>query len=360
MRGEVLERLGRFDEALAAVDASRALFARIGTGADEMAAMVARGRILVVRARYDAARDACRPVLAGVAATDPWLEREVTNQVAVIELCLGNFDDAMAHATRALELCRRHGDRVREGGAHGVAGLVLLEVGRYDDAAARFAEALALLARTSSRWSHAECLVHAGACELRRGNARGMGMLDDALADARRLGARYLEVTALIDRAAGAHLRAGAVAAALDDARPPGPRSLRDATLVGQEIHGLAQHALGLARIGGVAEGVPLARRAVALLGRPQRFIAGERRRSARGVRRGAARGRRGRSARAGPRARRVCPQAGGDGRRRLARGVHGDRGARGATLRAAARLARSWVSVAISRAVSTGLAMCT
>jgi len=89
IRAEILERLGRFDEALVVVGHARELFHRQGALADEMAAMIGRGRIHLLRAHYEAARDAYRPVLALIDKTgDPWLERIVTNHVAVIEMCL--------------------------------------------------------------------------------------------------------------------------------------------------------------------------------------------------------------------------------------------------------------------------------
>src|SRR5262249_43793306 len=125
VRGEILERVGQFDDALEVVGAARELFHRQGLVSDEMAAMVGRGRIHLLRAHYEAARDAYRPVLALIDKTgDPWLERIVSNHVAVIEMCLGNFAEAMRCAQRSLELCRRCGDRGREGDALSVAGIV--------------------------------------------------------------------------------------------------------------------------------------------------------------------------------------------------------------------------------------------
>jgi tetratricopeptide (TPR) repeat protein len=231
-----------------------------------MAAMVGRGRIHLLRAHYEAARDAYRPVLELIDQTgDPWLERIVKNHVAVIEMCLGNFAAAMQCAQRSLELCRRYGDRGREGDALSVAGIVLLEVGLYEPAAAMFADALDLLSRTNSRWSRADCLIYAGICEQRRGRPGGLEMLDEALADARRLGARYLEANALVARAA-VHLRAGALAAAIADASA-GAAVAREATLVGYEIQGLARHALALSRLGNrTAEAGALVHRALDLL----------------------------------------------------------------------------------------------
>ncbi len=217
LRGEILERLGRFDEALAVVEHARQVFAREGAVAEEMQAMVGRGRIYLMRAHYEAARAVYKPVIARIEATkDAWLERVVQNHVAIIEMCLGNYTVAMASAQRSLELCRRYGDRVREGDALSVSGIILLEVGMFDQAAATFEEALALHERTGSRWSRADCLIYAGACNVRRGK-EGLAMLDEALAEATTIGARYLEANAAISRA-GVHLRRGANAAAIADA----------------------------------------------------------------------------------------------------------------------------------------------
>jgi hypothetical protein len=90
-------------------------------------------------------------------------------------------------------------------------------------------------------------------------------MLDEALAEARQLGARYLEANALVARA-GAHLRTGALSAAIADASA-GATVARAATLVGYEIQGLARHALALSRLGHrSAEASVLVRRALGLL----------------------------------------------------------------------------------------------
>jgi tetratricopeptide (TPR) repeat protein len=196
----------------------------------------------------------------------------VHNHVAIIEMCLGNYVTAMISAHRALELCRRYGDRTREGDALSVAGIIQLEVGLFDHASATFTEALELLTRTGSRWSRTDCLIYAGVCEARRGG-NGLAMLDEALAEARRLGARYLEANALISRA-GVHLRAGNHTAAQADAAE-GTAVAAAATLVGYEIQGLARHAVALVRGDdplGQAGG--LVQRALALLDH-QRFLEG-------------------------------------------------------------------------------------
>jgi tetratricopeptide (TPR) repeat protein len=266
IRSEILERLGRYDEALVVVTQARELFHRIGALTDEMAAMIGRGRIHLMRANYPAARDAYKPVMSLIDKTgDPWLERIVTNHVAVIEMCLGNFTTAMTSALRSLDLCQRYGDRGREGDALSVAGIIQLEVGLYDAAATTFASALQLLSSTQARWSRTDCLIYAGTCDLRRNGSHGMLMLDEALAEARRLGARYLEANALVARA-GAQLRRGAFAAAIDDAAE-GTAVALQATLTGYAIQGTARHALAMCRLGNrLPEAVELATRAIAML----------------------------------------------------------------------------------------------
>jgi tetratricopeptide (TPR) repeat protein len=274
VRSEVLERLGRFDEALAVVGAARELFHRSRAVTDEMSAMIGRGRIYLLRAQYEAAREAYRPVVALIEKTgDPWLERIVTNHVAVIEMCLGNFARAMKSAQRSLELCRRYGDRAREGDGMAVAGIIELQVGLYGDAAGTLAEALEILSHTSSRWSRADCLIYAGACDAARGKIAGIAQIDEALEEARRLGARYLEANALVARA-GAHLRSGLYVQAAADASD-GTLVARNATLIGFEIQGLARHALALSRIGKrPADASALAHRALSLLDK-QRYLEG-------------------------------------------------------------------------------------
>jgi len=218
---------------------------------EEMQAMVGRGRIHLMRAHYEAAREAYKPVIARIdKAGDPWLERVVQNHVAIIEMCLGNYQLAMQSAERSLELCRRYGDRGREGDGLSVAGIIYLEVGLYDRAAATFEAAIDLLERAGSRWSRADCLIYAGVCAVKRGGD-GLALLDEAIAEASMIGARYLEANALISRA-GIHLQRGANKQAAADAAH-GVAVARAATLVGYEIQGLARQAVALVRERGKA-----------------------------------------------------------------------------------------------------------
>ncbi|MBS1118124.1 MAG: serine/threonine protein kinase with repeat [Deltaproteobacteria bacterium] len=276
VRGEILERLGRFDEALAVIAVARDLFHRQRAIAGEAAAMLGRGRIHLLRAHCDAARHAFRPVLSLIEKTgDPWLERIVTNQLAVIEMCLGNFTQAMASAQRSLELCRHYGDRAREGDGMTVAGMILLELGLYDQAATTLDLSLEILSRTASRWSRADCLIYAGICDGRRGRLGGLALIEEALEEARRLGARYLEAKALVTRA-GAKLRRGDLSAAIEDAAD-GVVIAQAATLVGYEIKGLAYNALAFSRLGGRhAEASAIVHRVLSLLDQQRHLDGGE------------------------------------------------------------------------------------
>jgi serine/threonine protein kinase/tetratricopeptide (TPR) repeat protein len=278
VRAELLERLGRFDEALDVVERSRALFAESGAVVEEMQAMVGRGRILLMRASYAAARAVYQPIVARLEKSgDPWLERVVQNHLAIVEMCLGNYQVAMQSAQRSLELCRRYGDRAREGDAMSVAAIVLLEVGLYDQATTTFDKALAVLARSGTRWSRADCLIYAGACANKRGNHdAALALLDEALGEAQAIGARYLEANALVTRA-GTHLARGAVAQAIVDATN-GAAVARAAGLTGYELQGLARHAAALVRTSGdhLREAGALIDRALALFDKQEHLEGSE------------------------------------------------------------------------------------
>src|SRR6185503_9316720 len=100
---------------------------------------------------------------------------------------------------------------------------------------------LEILSHTASRWSRADCLIYAGACDVARGKPGGLALIDEAVAEARRLGARYLEANALVTRA-GAFLRTNNLVQAAADATE-GTAVAKAATLVGFEIIGLARQA---------------------------------------------------------------------------------------------------------------------
>jgi serine/threonine protein kinase/tetratricopeptide (TPR) repeat protein len=265
LQAEAFERQARFDEALGAVRSARGLFAQLGAFVDETRAMVDQGRIHLSRGQFEAARDLFRPAVARIhRLSDPVLERVVAIHIAEIQLGLCNYADAYTSATRAVELCRRHGDRAREGDAMTAGAIVLAAVGRYDDASAGFASGLDLLERTASQSAYAECLVHAGLCDARRGHGTGLEMIDEGARVATAIGARTTVIHAQVARAYALVTRGDLRAAA--DVAGAAAIAARDATLTGQETVALARQARALAEAGAGRVAAEPARRALALL----------------------------------------------------------------------------------------------
>ena len=246
LRAESLERQARFEDALAAARSARVLFARLGNVVDETRAMIGQGRIHLARGQLDAARDLFKTVVTRIQrVADPVLERVVAIHVATIQLGLGSFADAMTSAQRAVELCRRHGDRAREGEALARVAVTHVAIGAYDDAATTFQSALDLLERTGAHAAYADCLVHAGLCDLRRGYPSGIEMIDEGARIAGAVGARPIAIHAQVARS-HALLARGDVRAAADQAQTAATAA-RDVGLVGHEIVALARQARALA-----------------------------------------------------------------------------------------------------------------
>jgi serine/threonine protein kinase/tetratricopeptide (TPR) repeat protein len=267
--GEAYERTGQFERGLEVVGKAVAIFQRLGASCEEMQARVGIGRNHLTRSRYEAAWATYQPILDRLdEAADPWLERVVRNHVAVIQLCMGEYEAAMKSVLRAIELCESHGDRARAGDSLSVSGTILTEVGQYGAARDRFQRALAILDRTGSRWSRADCLVYAGGNEGCLGQfERGMELLEESIATAREIDARYVEANAEV-ALCGALLRRGRdgdVERALEVAA----RALattRAATLVGPEIAALARQGDALRRLGRLDQALASTGRAVELL----------------------------------------------------------------------------------------------
>jgi len=275
--GEAYERTGQFERGLEVVGQAVAIFRRLGAAYEEMQARIGIGRNHLTRARYEAAWATYQPILERLDETaDPWLERAVRNHVAVIHLCMGEFEAAMKSALRAMELCEFYGDRARAGDSLSVCGIILTEVGQYPEARERFQRALAILDRTGSRWSRADCLVYAGGNEGHLGEfGRGLELLEEATTTAREIGARYVEINAEV-ALCGALLRRddkGDVERALDVAAGA-LATARAATLVGPEIAALARQGEALRRLGRLDQALASSGRAVELL-EQQRYFEG-------------------------------------------------------------------------------------
>ena len=278
LRGEAYERQGEYERALDVVRRALSIFKLIGAVAEETRAMIGAGRILLMRAQYEAAKDAYQPILERVNDNgDPWLERIVHNHISVIQLCLGDFEPAMAAAQRSLEICRRLGDRAREGDNVSVCGIILLDVGRYAEARGYFDQALDMLDRTGSRWSRADCLVYAGTAESHLGDpSLGVTRIEEAVALASEIGAKYIEANALVALAT-ALLRIGDSEDEVDRALEAATRATliaREASLAGPEIQGLSRQAEAIWRAGYLDAALALSTRAIRLLHK-QRYVEG-------------------------------------------------------------------------------------
>jgi tetratricopeptide (TPR) repeat protein len=282
IRAEAYERQGRYEHAVEVLQRALEIFRRIGAAGEETRAMIGHGRIHLIRAQYEEASTAYGPILERVTDSgDPWLERIVHNHLAVIHLCLGEFETAMRSAERSVEICRHLGDQAREGDNLSVCGIILGELGRHDEAAEQHARALEILARTGSRWSRADCLVYAGTTAVQLGELEGgLARIEEALAITREIGAKYIEANALVALAGALLIRADSPTAASDDvdraleAATKAALTAREASLLGPEIQGLSRQARALWRAGYVDAALALSTRAVRLLHR-QRYVEG-------------------------------------------------------------------------------------
>ena len=272
-RGEIYERSGEYVKGLNAVSEAAELFRRVNDPAGEMRSLVVRGRNCVTRSRYSSARDAYQPVLLRLETDpDPLLERVVRNHIAVIELCCGDFEAAMASVKRSVQLCEELGDRAHVGDNLSVCGIVLLAVGAYADAADYLDRALSILEETKSRWSICDCRLYRGVCAALMGDANGgIAMLEEAIAEARELGARYVLANALTELA-GVLLRRDAKgdSRAAEAASREAHSVARDSALVGIEILALSRHAEATVRLGNTMSAVALSTRAIDLLSKQE------------------------------------------------------------------------------------------
>jgi tetratricopeptide (TPR) repeat protein len=194
LRAEAYERQADFSPALDAVTRALAMFRHVESAADESRALMGQGRIHVMCARYDAALACYAPALEQVRAVgDAWAERMLRHHLAVVHRNRKDFGVAMKDALRSLDLCRRLGDRAREGDDATLVGTIYLSLGCHDEAREWSAAGLAIHAETGSRWSRADALVYAAHLESLVGDpALGLRWLDEAIGLALDIGARHV------------------------------------------------------------------------------------------------------------------------------------------------------------------------
>ncbi len=273
-RAEAHERSGQADRALDAVARALDLLRTAGRSApgdqnDEARALVVAGRVHLGALRLDDALVHYRPALARARATgDHWLERVIENHVALVHLYRGELGEAMANAQQALEICRRSGDRAREGDNTALVGSILLEIGLTAEARQWIVRGLAIHTQTGSRLSRADALVHAGRNEVLAGNLdEALALLEEASALAREIGAAYPLCNAENQLAHALVVRAGSgdLSRALRHAGEADAIA-RAAGLHGCAIQAASRTALALLELGDARAALPASARAVSLL----------------------------------------------------------------------------------------------
>ena len=247
------------------------MFQSLGARSYETQARISLARNYLIRAQYQAAKEIYDPIIKEVQRKrDPRIERVASNHLAVIHMCLGEFEDAMACAQRSVELCEADGDQARAGDNLSVCGIILNEVGQFAVAADYFSRALSLHRETNSRWSEADCLIYAGtnACMLGE-MERGMERLALARHYAEGLGAPYVLINAGIARSEALLMRAGAgdFEEALEDAKRATTLA-REAGLAGALTMALSFQAQALHRLGLVEEAMERSSEAMEILDR--------------------------------------------------------------------------------------------
>lgn len=292
IRGEAYERSSEFERSLEMTRRAHDIFERAGAMSEQTLAMIGIGRTYVVLNRLEDARAQYDAIIERVLSSgDTWLERMVRNHIAVIHVCLGQFEDAMTSIERAIAICRQFGDHAREGDCLAVSGTILMYVGCYDEARSRLGRALGILERTESKWSRADCLVYAGATEGFLGHhENALALLDESLRLSESIGAGYVQANALVTRTAVLLARHGARGdgdgadhevddrdGSLEAARSAAARAVAvagESTLFGLEMQGLSRQALAVWRSGDLDQAIELSSRAIELLDR-ERYIEG-------------------------------------------------------------------------------------
>jgi predicted ATPase len=190
--GNVFTKLGRFDRARAQFEKALVLARGISHQVGENISIGALGVLASHLARYAEARAYFMEGLA--------LAREIGNRKseAILtgnlgDLCtrLGRYDEARERCTKALALAREIGERWVEGYELESLAAVAEGEGDYDEAARRLAESLAVRRDVGEKGTVAESLV-------------GLARIDAARGETERAGARIEEALALVDET-GAH-----------------------------------------------------------------------------------------------------------------------------------------------------------
>ena len=275
--GEALERTGEFVAGQERTEAALRVFESLGARSYETRARISLARNFLMRARYADAKAIYDPIITEMQRNrDPALERIANNHLAVIHMCLGEFEDAMRCAQRSVSLCEADGDQARAGDNLSVCGIILNEVGQYQLASTYFDRALTLTRETKSRWSEADCLIYAGINAVMLGNIQlGLERLELGYQYAKEIKSPYVMINAGIGIAEALLLRnTGADAEQAQDYAQEAAQLASDASLAGAEAMALSRQAQALHKLGRTDLALPLSEAAMAILDR-QTYVEG-------------------------------------------------------------------------------------
>ena len=267
--GEGLERTGNFEAGQQRAEEALDIFVSLGVRSFETRARISLARNFLIRARYADAKMMYEPIIAEVQRNrNPGLERIASNHLAVIHMCLGEFEDAMRCAQRSVSLCEADGDQARAGDNLSVCGIILNEVGQFAVAKTYFERALSLHRETKSRWSEADSLIYAGTNAIMLGDiALGLKRLRLAYQYAGEIKSPYVLINAGIGLAEGLLRRdkAGDSEKALDFARTAASQAAA-AELAGARAMALSRQALAQHRLGNLEPALELSTQAMEIL----------------------------------------------------------------------------------------------
>ena len=267
--GEALERTGNFEAGQQRAEEALDIFEALGVRSFETRARISLARNFLIRARYADAKAMYEPIIEEVQRNrDPGLERIASNHLAVIHMCLGEFEDAMRCAQRSVSICEADGDQARAGDNLSVCGIILNEVGQYAVAKTYFERALGLHRETKSRWSEADSLIYAGTNAVMLGDiALGLKRLRLAYQYAGEIKSPYVLINAGIGLAEALLVQGkpGDAQKANDFAQKAANRA-KTASLAGAHAMALCRQAQAQHRMGNLGEALELSTQAMEIL----------------------------------------------------------------------------------------------
>ena len=173
---------------------------------------------------------------------DRTAEAGALDDLTVVDLHQGRYQQAIRQARQALELYRGVGDRGGQARSLANLGIVSIQQGRYRSADASLRHALALYRQVGDRFGAGRALNNLGLIELRQGRYQQAACrLEQALALHRKVGDQANETNCLVNLGL-VHLRRGQY--------QPAARHLEQALALSQQISRPISEAYSLANLG--------------------------------------------------------------------------------------------------------------